>query len=799
MKTNTNRFILFYSLLKTLYKQGKSIVALCLIVIYSSTYAQTATQTVKGKVYDKISHEPLSGANILLTNSDPALGTITDIEGNFNLENVPVGRQNVKVSMIGYESYFINELLISSGKQVALNIELEEKATELDVVYIPFKPIKNKPINAMATLSSRQFTVEETQRYAGGLNDPARLVSSFAGVASPALNSNGISIRGNSPSGLLWRIEDVEVPSPNHFANLLISGAGLFTALSSEVMGNSDFYTGAFPAEYGNATSGVFDIRLRTGNPSKRESSFEVGLLGINFATEGPFKKGKDASYLFNYRYSTMALISPILPDNSGILKYQDLSFKINLPTKNAGTFSLWGIGAYDGIDTDPLDSDEWESISDKENSRTSLYMYATGINHKVTLWSNALLNTAIAVSGNGLDHNEMRLDDNLELQPKSSAYNNDYRFTLQSSITQYLGDRHSNRTGFYINHLGYNLDVKQTDFTENLPTNVVNENGQSELYQFYSQSKFKLSKQLTLNAGFHMLYFDLLKEFSVEPRIALNYQFNEKHNIALAYGLHSKIESLPIYFIKDEGIPMNKDLKLMKSNHFVFSYNTMLSDNLKISIEPYFQLLNNVPVSPDSYITTLNTQENLFFNDALVSTGTGRNLGIDFTFERYLNKGLYYMLTASVFDSKYKGNDDIERSTRFNKNYVFNAIIGKEWQIGIEKNNLLSTNFRLNYLGGNRVESIDMQNSMTQQDIIYGETDGELSYAKKHPGTPIISFTISYRKNKPKHSSIWALQVLNTSRTKEFETDFYNINTHLIEQKYSRIMIPNLSYKIEF
>lgn len=478
------------------------------------------------------------------------------------------------------------------------------------------------------------------------------------------------------------------------------------------------------------------------------------------------------------------------MPDDAGILKYQDLSFKVKLPTKKSGAFSIWGIGAYDGIDTDPLDREEWESISDKENSRTSIYMFASGINHQTSLWSNASLNSAIALSGNGLEHKEMRLDDNSNLQPKSSASNNDYRLTLQSSISQYLGEKHINRTGFYINHLGYNLNVKQTDFTGSVPENSIIENGQSELYQFYSQSKLKLSNKLTLNAGFHTLYFNLIKEFSIEPRVALSFQLNKKHAIAFAYGLHSKMESLPIYFIKDEGNSVNKDLDLMKSNHFVLSFNSMLSENLKLSIEPYYQSLNNVPVAPNSYITTLNTQENLFFNTPLVSTGTGRNIGIDFTLERYLNKGYYYMFTTSVFDSKYTGNDDIERNTRFNKNFVLNAIVGKEWQMGKEKNNLLSTNLRLNYLGGNRVETIDVENSLINKDIIYGETNGNLSFANQHPSTPIVSFTVSYRKNKPKYSSVWTLQVLNATRTQEFQTDIYNLNTNTVEQSYSQIMI---------
>ncbi len=771
-----------------------SIISFCAL-----SFSQTITQTVKGKVFDNTTQETLIGASVILLNSDPIVGTITNLDGEFNLENVPVGRQSIEIRMIGYESYFANEILISSGKQIVLNVGLQEKATTLDEVVIRPTRIKDKPINTMATVSSRQFTVEETQRYAGGLNDPARLVSSFAGVATPSISSNGISVRGNSPSGLLWRIEGVEVPSPNHFANLTIAGAGLLTVLSSQMMGNSDFYTGAFPAEYGNASSGVFDINLRTGNSSKREYTVQAGLIGVDFATEGPFKKGKRASYLFNYRYSTMALISPILPSNSGILKYQDLSYKINLPTKKAGTFSLWSIAAYDGINIDALDSLEWESKTDRDNSQTSLYMFATGVNHKIPINSNAFLKTTFSVTGNGLTHKEQRLDDNLQPHPQSNANKNDYKFTLQSSITHYLGDKHTNRTGFYINHLGYNLDVEQSIANGTLPITLIKEKGQSDLFQFYSQSKVKLTQQLILNAGFHIQYFKLNKDFSLEPRIALKYQLNEKHNLALAYGLHSRIESLPIYFVNDLGNQPNKDLKLMKSNHLVFSFNSMLTENLKLSIEPYYQYLTNVPVSTNSYISTLNIENSLFFNEVLVSNGTARNIGIDFTLERYLNKGLYYMLSASVFDSKYTINDGIERNTRFNKNYVLNALIGKEWQIGKNKNNLFSANIRLNYLGGNRIESINEQSSINQQEIVYGETNGSLSFTKKHPDTPILSFTLSYRKNKPKYSSVWSLQVLNATQTEEFEADYYNIKNHNIEQKYSKIMIPNLSYKIEF
>ncbi|MDH5400466.1 MAG: prevent-host-death protein, partial [Cyclobacteriaceae bacterium] len=690
--------------------------------------------------------------------------------------------------------------LVSSGKEVVLEIGMKEEITSLNEVVVVYKREKDKAINEMTTVSGRQFTVEETQRYAGGLNDPARLVSSFAGVATPSISSNGISVRGNSPAGLLWRIEGVEVPSPNHFADMEIAGAGLLTVLSSQMMSNSDFMTGAFPSEYGNATSGVFDINLRTGNSSKREKTIQAGLLGVDFATEGPFKRGNDASYLLNYRYSTMALVSPLLPSDAGILKYQDLSFKLNLPTEKAGTFSLWSTSAYDAIDTDALDSTEWKSKADRENSQTALYMFASGLNHKLVLSPNLSLKTALAYSGNGLSFKEQYLDDDFQEHLQSDIQKNNYKLTLQSRLTSYLSESIINQTGFYINNLGYDLSVDHAETAAALPENIVNEKGQSVLFQFYSQSQFFLSPKITLNAGVHTQYFHLNEKFSVEPRAGLNYQLNTRSNMALAYGLHSKTESLPLYFIKDElGNRPNKELELMKSNHLVLSYNTMLTDNLRLSIEPYYQYLNDVPVSSSSYISTINVQNMLFFNHELVSKGTGKNLGVDLTLERYLNNGLYYLLTTSFFDSKYTAGDGIERNTRFNKNFVANALIGKEWQVGKDNNNIFSANIRLNYLGGNRIEPIDMQSSLAQQTIVYGETGGEVAFSEKYSDTPIVSCTLSYRKNKPNHSSVWALQVLNATQTKEFNSDIFNTNTQTIEQKYTKIMVPNLSYKIEF
>lgn len=768
---------------------------LFLVCMAFPSSGQKLTQTIRGKAFDNDTQSPLPYVTIVLSDSNPLIGTTSDLNGNFILRNVPVGRQSIELKMLGYEKFIVNELMISSGNEVSLAIGLQKCNTKLDEVIVRVR--KEMPLNSMATLSGRQFTVEETQRYAGGIDDPARLASSFAGVATPSLTSNGISVRGNNPNGLLWRIEGVEVPTPNHFANLTIAGGGLLTAISSQMMGNSDFYTGAFPAEYGNVSSGVFDIKLKNGSNTTRQHTFQAGLMGIDFATQGPFSKGKGASYIMNYRYSTMALLAPLLPDDTGILKYQDFSFKTNFPTKKAGIFTFWGLAALDGQEMDAADSIDWESHFDRDESETNLYMFASGLSHKIRLDSSIFINTTLAVSGDGLSHTEERLDFDLQPHPQSKAENNTWRYTFQMQVNKRFGGKHTHKTGFNYHYLGYNIDLEESVSEGTAPLPIAQKKGNSGLWQFYSQSKVQVSPHLTLNLGINTHYFGLNKNFSIEPRIGLKYNVNNNHSFALAYGLHSRIEQLSVYFVEQAGGSPNKELDLMKSAHYVFSYNAKLNKHVRLTVEPYYQRLTDVPVSPDSYISTLNTNDNVFFDEALVNKGTGRNIGVDFTLERFLHNGFYYLATASVFDAKYTAVDGIERNTRFNKNYVFNLLMGKEWEIG--KNNMLSANVRLNYLGGNREEPIDELTSLQQKEVVYGETNGEFAFRDRFDDVPVFSVNISYRKNKRRYSSVWSLQVLNANSAQEFSLDFYNLKTGALDRKFEGIVLPNISYRIEF
>ncbi|MFH2141458.1 MAG: TonB-dependent receptor [Bacteroidota bacterium] len=761
--------------------------------------AQKITQTIKGVVYDIESNNPLYGASIIILETNPITGTITDSEGRFKIDSVTVGRYNLLVSYIGYQSYYIREIIVGSGKEVVLNIELKESVNELEQVVVEAHSNKSNAINSMTTLSAKQISIEEANRYAGGFDDPARLVSSYAGVAYNVGN-NGIIIRGNSPKGLLWKMEGVQIPNPNHFADYISLGGGAVTALSSNTMASSDFFTGAFPAEYGNALAGVFDINLRNGNVDKREHTFQASFIGIDFASEGPFRKGKRSTYLFNYRYSTLGLLSPILPKEMGKLTYQDLSFKFNFPTK-VGVFSFWGIGAYDYQGKEPLsDSTKWENSNDRKEYITILTMFATGLNYNKIINSRTYFKSTIALTENSFVWSQKRYDDDLNLMPKRTLDDYRWKYSFSGFLNHKFNSKHTNRTGYIINRLMYDIDLKNAAEYGDPLVSYVSERGGSNLIQFYSQSKINFSDKLVLNAGVHSQYFALNDNYTIEPRIGLRWKFSPHQTISFAYGLHSQLEIIHLYLIEQvtaNGIVLpNKNLDFAKAHHYVFGYEFQIKENLNIKIEPYYQHLYDIPVVPNSYLSTINMTDIWNFNDSLINKGTGKNIGFDLTLERYLSNGYYYLFTASLFDSKYKGGDNIERNTKYNKNYVFNILYGKEWKIGRDNKNLLNVNFRMSYMGGDRIVPINVNETMNHKEII---EDINRAYEQKLKDAPILSLSFSYRRNKPEHSSIWSLHIINALCHKDFQEYEFNEEEGKIEKIEDLLVIPNISYKIEF
>ncbi len=765
-------------------------------------YSQTITQTIKGNVYDIQTKETLIGASIIILDNEPLKGTSTDFDGNFNISMVPLGRHSIRVNYIGYEPVIIPEVLVTSGRESIVNIGLRQSVSELDEVTVTPEIMKNKPLNAMATVSSRSFSVEETRRYAGGLDDPARLVSAYAGVTVGNIQDNAIIVRGNSPKGISWRVEGVEIPAPHHLAGGNVAGGGLVTIFSSQMLANSDFHTSAFPAEYGNALAGVFDMNLRTGNSENHERTFQAGTMGLDIASEGPLATGSNASYLFNYRYSTLGLLTDInmIPSNQQI-RYQDLSFKFNLPTKNAGTFSLWGIGGIDKA-LEPLetDSDVWENDWDRVSFDWGVQMGAVGLTHRLLTGRRTYIHTTLAATGIRNRMETERQDD--ELVPHADLFANDNsgKLSLGSYISHTFNPGLSTKTGFTLKSLKYNLDINSTiDSDPSSYRNVVDERGNSYALEFYTQSSYNMSKNMVVNTGVNGGYFALNNSFSIDPRIALSLELNNSHSLNLGYGKHSQMEDLKIYLVKNDengkGIYPNKDLELSKAHHFVVAYDWQINNNIRFKLEPYIQFLYNAPGIADSSYSMINYKQNWAFDDALASNSIGRNIGVDVTFERFLNKGYYFLITGSVFSSRYKADDGVWRNTRFNKNFVANALVGREFAFK-DNRRVLGVNTRFNVVGGERVSPVLMEKSMDRELVFLDETQ---AFKNQLSSTIYADLSVTYRVNRSKHSSIWALQVKNMLGESTAEGYNYNYKTQSVVLDKSVVVIPSLSYTIEF
>ncbi|MDO6602134.1 TonB-dependent receptor [Arenibacter palladensis] len=777
----------------------RNILLLVFSLSLSIINAQDITQNIKGSVIDNSSKETIPFATITIIGTDPIIGTTSDMDGNFILNNVPIGRYDLQISYLGYEPIIMPEVIVTSAKEVVLTIALTESAFALSEVVLKPKLVKAKPLNEMASVSTRMLSVEEANRYAGGFDDPARLASSFPGVAS-SVGNNAIVIRGNAPKYLQWKIEGVEVSNPNHFADLGSFGGGGLTALSSNLLANSDFFTGAFPAEYNNALSGVFDIRMRNGNSTEFEHSFEIGAIGMDFASEGPLSKKNNASYLVNYRYSTLGLVSSMLPDDADGTNYQDLSFKLTLPTTKAGIFSVWGIGLIDESGSKPeTETDKQIYYQDIEKQDVKQYMGALGLNHRLVFENSAYLNSTLSLSANGIDLKTDRLDDTSQLQPENEINNKNYNITFKSTINKKFNSTHTNKTGIMVRGLGYDLNLKENQGEpENGPNSLVDQDGFSSIISAFSSSSISL-KKWQLNIGLNSQLFTLNNSFALEPRLGLNYQLNDNNEISFGYGLHSRMEPLNIYLANtgnSRSNQANRNLDFSKAHHFVMAYDWNINEKLHLKIEPYFQYLFNIPVIENSTESLINLQNDWFIDDTYANNGKGKNYGLDLTLEQYVDNGFYYLLSGSIFNSEYKTDTNVWYNTRFNKNYLLNTLVGKEFRIGKKKQSLLGINLKLSLQGGDRYSKIDPTASFMEQGVVYNETTPFTEQSK----TSIIShFTINYEWYKKKSAQKLSLKILNATNYKDFQGHRYNIKTNKVEEFREALMIPNISYKISF
>lgn len=766
-------------------------------------------QTVRGTIVDIDADFPIPGANILIVGSEPLKGTSSDAQGRFKIENVGVGRIALQITFTGYQTVILPNLTVQAGKELVLKIQMRELVTQLGEVEVTSGIDKSKPLNEMALISAKSFTVEEASRYAGSFNDPARMASSYAGVVSSQDDAeNAIIVRGNSPRGLLWRLEGVEIPNPNHFASDGASN-GAISMINSNVLANSDFLTGAFPAEYGNALSGVFDLKLRNGNNEKREYAIQAGLLGLDVSLEGPIRSKNNtvanASYLVNYRYSTISILESlgIIPvdENSPAPTFQDLNFKLHLPTSNAGSFSFWGIaGVSSSKDTDDvLAGSQLLITADDEDYSLAIL----GLNHVLNVGQKSFLESGLSFTRSRFEAlNEGVINGQIVPEDVENYTNRTVR--LNSSLTHKFNARHSSKFGLILTRLSYELNSSGV-FLDGSPRYNSNESGNTLMSQAFWSHKFNLSNKLTFTGGLHYTRLELAGQQSLEPRLALRWQFKPKQALSVGFGQHSRREEMSLYLTElfDENgnaYQPNRELEFTKARHFVVGYDLNFGRNFHAKLEAYYQELYDVPIEnrPFSTFSILNADDG-FVRTPLINRGTGKNVGLELTLEKFLTRGHYFLLTASVFDSKYKAGSGRELNTRYNGNYQLNLVGGKEFSLRSKANKTKTFSVGIEgiFSGGRRIIPVNIDASF---DLGRTVLDYQNAYSRQLDDYSRLDLQFALRTNKKRKTYELKLDIQNVGGNLYPTGEIYIPGTRTTGiPDFLGDLIPVLSYKIIF
>ncbi len=732
--------------------------------------AQSPTQSIRGLVRDKATKQLLIGASVAIPGSTQA--SVTDENGAFLLEKIPVGRVNIRVQYLGYEPLNQEDLILQSTKPLYLEFELSEGLVGLDQVLVSSAKNAFEAVNASSVVSTRSFTAEETERIPAGVNDPGRVALSYPGVQRGENDTeNQIVVRGNSPAGILWRLEGIDIPNPNHFAIIGSSGGGV-TVFSAQLLARSDFSTGGFAAEYGNAFSGVFDMHFRQGNFQKASNRFRLSVLGIDFSREGPIQKGR-SSYLVNYRYSTLGLLNSFglyLVGERVSNQFQDLSFNLAFKSKNnKSTHTLFGIGGlseerYIPVENpqerDPAIANHWEDRVRPAN------MGALGWTWTYLPDTKSYLKTVVALVGSI----NIRRYDTLSREDLRYRYDTEkYQDTrLVSSITynRKVSGRATYKTGVIFNQVFFNFssDIRPRSNASNVvnPIFVNNVKGQGNTQQFqhYGQWSQQLSPRLSLNGGYHFLHLFANGSNSFEPRLSVEYKPANNQRISLSQGWYSRTLPLMAYFYKDErGNLPNKNLDLLKAEHTILAYHLYTKQKMRIILEAYRQRLYNVPVMPNRNSTYwMLNQSDAFPLFTVVSEGKGQNLGIDAAVEKLFSKGYYFLLNGSLMKSTFQALDGKRYNTRFNTGFSTSFTFGKEF--ALNKGRILQVGGRYLLNGGFRYTPYDpVQSGLKRTFVPLAGAD----FAEQVPAYQRLDTRIAYRFNGAKVAGVVSLDIQNT------------------------------------
>lgn len=799
---------------------------LFLFVLGATHLIAQPTQTVRGKIFDAETNYPLIGVRIEIITEDSVkrFGAYSDIDGRFIIGNVPVGKHALVASYMTYDTKHIT-IEVNSGKESIVNLPLQESFVEVEEVTVNARK-KGEVINEMALISAQQFSVAETDRYPGSRSDPARMASNFAGVGGADDSRNDIVIRGNSPLGVLWKVEGIDIPNPSHFA---ISGStgGPVSILNNKILANSDFFMSAFPAEYGNSTSGVFDLKLRNGNHNTHEITAQFGFLGTELMAEGPLSKKGNSSYLAMGRYSTLSLFQKIGVSlgTDAVPIYGDGAFKFNWQLKKGGSLSLFAIGGASDISIVISEQDPNASELYGEGDRDQYFstaMGVAGLSLKKPLNEKTYVAATVAYSyeqqrsqHNYLVRTPNFVDSTIRIDSIYPMMGYNFQISKTSgffSVNHKINKKHLIKAGINIDGYFYSMQDSVLNPSHTSFVNRWDYQGGAALVQPFVQWKWRITEKMAFTAGLHNQYFSLSNSYSIaEPRIGWKLNMKKGQAISVGAGMHSMTQPMYTYLyhqfdsLTGEKVYHNKDMDFARSLHSGIGYEKAFKKSLNLKVEAYYQYLYNIPVTiqPSSFsLINMGSGFQRFFPEPLENTGTGYNYGIEFTLQKFFDKSFFFLLSGTLYDSKYYGSDGVLRNTSYNGTYIANLLAGKEFKLSDKQS--ISLGLKITAAGGKRYGYVDVDQTNYYQELVYLDS---LFNERQFKDYFRLDAKINWKYNARKITHEIGLDIVNITAlfgtqnllSLTYAPDLFNPNAEPTAEKYQLGFLPIFYYKIDF
>lgn len=780
--------------------------------IWGFSNLQAQTGNIFGTVIEKETRQPLAGANVIIIGTD--LGASTDVNGKYEINNVPVDIYQIKFSFVGFESKIETDVVVKSNKTIFVNAELVAGSIEgedIEVTSTYFEKPDDSPI------SSQSLNKEEIRRSPGSREDVSRMLQNFPGVNTSSDDRNDLIIRGGSPTEVQFLLDNIEIPNPNHFGTQGATG-GPIGMINTEFIEKVNFYSGGFTAGYGSKLSGVMDIKLRNGNNDRWGGKIDLNFGGAGGYIEGPFANRK-GSYLVGVHKSFLDLLKDAL-DMDGVPDYTNLQGKINYNFNNTHLLTLLWLGGDDKIFFDyDVDADDFETgkidTNYYDNTDFKTRQITGGINLR-SIWNNNLYTNLTAshtyssfkLDVHGIDvigiNNSGELENKQEINYRLSFSNSSVeQITNLKFDANYIISQNSTLTlGGFIKRNMFDHNIKnippepdEVDKYGQLPESWDINYSYNPVYKYggYINLKFTLLNLININAGGRVNHFELIDETSFSPRFTLLIDLTNKLSFHTGYGIYYQNPE----FIWISSHESNKhNLKDIRCDHYIAGLTYLVTPSLKLTLEGYLKRYFDYPVSSEEgykmismanlgadYEASLETRK-------LISSGTGRAKGIDFMLQQKMTESFYGLFSYSYSMTQHKALDGIYRPGAFDNRNVMNFIFGYQ----LNKENEFSIKFR--YAGGRPYTPFDKNKSIETGNGILDLTSIN---SERYDDYQRLDLRYDKREFYNWGTIIWYVSVENILNKKNVLVHRWDGDEHKTDYKYQTGLFFIGGFSLEF